>query len=358
LFTGIGWYSNQIMPDFFTPVFILLIFLLLYNTNISFIKMVLYSILIIYSLIVHFSHFLIVFILIILVIGMNYLFSKKLNVMHKQFHPKRLLVIIGLIISAWIILPSINYLIENKFIMSKGSHAFIMAHLVDTGLLEQFLNEKCSTNEFKDCKLCIYKDHLPTGLATFLWESNGPFSKMGEWLESEKEYNKIIYGMLNEPKYVLWNIYKSFVYGCDQLFKNEIGQGLSAYNEGSAPYGQIHWRFHNELNNYLNARQNLWNGITLDLKALNSFNFLLNIISLFSMIFIFFTPLWKKINIMSLNFLLFSIIAIIINGFVTAGLNSPCERFQARVVWLLPFALIIILITNIEIIKKYISSRD
>ena len=227
-----------------------------------------------------------------------------------------------------------------------------MAHLVDAGILEKFLNENCNSKEYKDYKLCNYKDSLPKDLATFLWESNGVFSKTGGWLDSKDEYNKIIHKMLKNPKYLTLNIYKSFTYGCDQLFKNEIGQGLSAYNQGSAPYGQIHWRFHDELNNYLNSRQNLWNGVNLDLKTLNSFNLVLNIVSVFCILIIFFTPLWRQINKMTLKFLIFSLIAIIVNAFVTAGLNSPCERYQARVVWLLPLALLIIIITNIQEIKK------
>jgi hypothetical protein len=265
---------------------------------------------------------------------------------------KRIIVIIGLIISAWIFLPSINYLVEKKFILSKGSHAFLMAHLVDTGILEKFLNENCNSKEYSDCKLCIYKDSLPKDLAAFLWESNGPFSKTGGWLESKNEYNKIIHGVLKNPKYLALNIFKSFTYGCNQIFKNEIGQGLSAYNQGSAPYGQIHWRFRGELNNYLNSRQNLWNGVSLNFKTLNSFNLLLNIVSVFCLLVIFFTSIWRQINIISLKFLIFSLIAIIVNSFITAGLNSPCERFQARVVWLLPFALLIITIVNIQLIKK------
>jgi len=49
--------------------------------------------------------------------------------------------------------------------------------------------------------------------------------------------------------------------------------------------------------------------------------------------------------------------SILINSFVTAGLNSPCERFQARVVWLLPLAIIIILIENYELIIKTIYNK-
>lgn len=352
LFTGIGWYSNQIMPDFFAPVFIIMIFLLLYNPKISIWKFLIYSLLLISSLITHLSHFLIAIVLMIIMIAIEYFMGRKRRLITPALSLKRILIVMGLIISVWIILPCINYLTEKKFIVSTGSHVFLMAHLVDTGLLEKFLQENCAGEEYRDCKLCNYKDSLPKDLSAFLWESNGILSKTGGWTESKDEYDKIINGMLKKPKYLTVNIIKSFTYGCHQLFKNEIGHGLGPYTEGSAPYGQIKWRFHDELNNYLNCRQNHWNGVYLNFKTLNVFNLIINILSLFFILFIFFTPLWKQINIISLKFIIFSLIAILVNALVTAGLNSPTERFQARVTWLLPLALLIIIITDMHQIKE------
>ncbi len=355
--TGIGWYSNQIMPDLFTPISILILFLLFYSPGIRLPKLSIYSLLFILSLTVHFTHLLIVILVTIAIIIVEYVLKKKNFFPVQYFKKRRILLVLGLIISAWILVPTINYLVEKKFNVSKGSHVFLMAHLADTGILEKFLQENCTRDEYKECKLCYYKDSIPHDLATFLWENNGVFSKTGGWNESEVEYNKIINGTLKKPGYLILNIYKSFSYGIIQLFRNEIGQGLTAYNEGSAPYGQIDWRFHNERNNYLNARQNLWNGSMLDLKTLNLFNLLLNMISLLSLVYLFSTPLLRQINSLSLHLLIFCLIAIIINAFVTAGLNAPCERFQARIVWLLPFAILIISITNWEVVKKQLTNK-
>jgi hypothetical protein len=357
-FTGIGWYSNQIMPDLFTPISLLILFLLFYAPDIRLPKLSIYSSLFILSLTVHFTHLIIVILVTIVLLIIEYILKKKNFFPVQYFRKGRIILVLGLIISAWILVPTVNYLVEKKFNLSKGSHAFLMAHLADTGVLEKFLQENCNNDKYKDCKLCNYKDSIPKDLATFLWETNGVFSKTGGWNESEEEYNKIINGTLKKPRFLILNIYKSFSYGCIQLFRNEIGQGLSAYNEGSPPYGQIHWRFHSELNNYLNARQNLWNGTTLDLKTLNLFNLLLNIVSLLSLVYIFFTPLFRQINHLSLHLLIFSILSIIINAFVTAGLNAPCERFQARVVWLLPFAILIIILTNWEVLKKQMTNKE
>jgi len=354
MFTGIGWYSNQIMPDLFAPLFFMLVFLLLYSPNFGFWKFFIYSVLLIASLIVHFSHILLVIVLIIIIIAIEFPAARKGRFFTPVFPLKRVLIVMGLIISAWIILPSINYLTEKKFIVSTGSNVFLMAHLADTGILEKFLKENCNKEEYRNCSICNYKDSLPTNLSDFMWASNGVLAKTGGWADSKGEYTKIINGMLRNPKYLTMNILKSFTYGCHQLFKNDIGQGLSPNTESSGNAGQIKWRFPYELNNFLNCKQNQWNGVYLNLKTLNAFNLILNILSLFCLLFIFFTSLWRKINTTTLKFLVFSLVAILVNTFITAGLNSPTERFQARVVWLLPLALLIILITEIPRIKTTI----
>jgi hypothetical protein len=351
-FTGIGWYSNQIMPDMFAPLFFLLVFLLLYSPKMSFWKYFAYSVLLIVSLVVHFSHILLVIAITIIVIAIEYPLARKGKPFTPLFPMKRILIVIGLIISAWIILPTINYLTEKKFIVSTGSHVFLMAHLADTGILEKFLKENCDKEEYRNCSICKYKDSIPTNLSDFMWESNGVLAKTGGWADSKEQYDKIVRGMLRDPKYLTMNILKSFTYGCHQLFKNDIGQGLTANTASSGNAGQIKWRFPYELNNFLNCKQNQWNGVYLNFKTINIFNLILNILSLFCLLFIFFTPLWKKINTTTLKFLIYSLIAILVNSFITAGLNSPTERFQARVVWMLPMALLIILFTEMPRIKE------
>ena len=352
VFTGIGWYSNQLMPDFFTPIAVLSIFIILINKKISIPSLITLGITLIYSLITHFSHLMLGTILIIIILIIKLIMKERLTVISFG----KILLTGAIILSGWLILPTINYMIEKEFAISKGSHVFLMAHLVDTGILEKFLKENCNNEEYSDCKLCQYKDSLPVDLATFIWTGN-ILENTGGWIGSEREYNKIISGTLKQPKYLLMNIYRSITYGFIQLTKNEIGQGLSAYNENSSPYYNINVYYYNEMNNYMNSRQNKWDGVNLKLDKLNSANLLLLILSLFAVILILTSPLLRKINSITFFFLLFALAAIVINSFITAGLNSPCERFQARIVWLLPLAVILILAKNRDILFDAFSKK-
>lgn len=353
LFTGIGWYSNQLMPDFFAPLTFLTIFILLKTKNIlSFGNIVLIFILI-FSLITHFSHLLIGTTIITGIAFFKLFISKRL----KRISFQRIFSIAAIVFSGWLILPAVNYIVEKQFILSKGSHVFLMAHLNDTGILKKFLDENSNNEEFSDCKIYNYKDELPVDLASFIWGPQSIVSKTGGWEDSKEEYNKIIYATLKRPKYLFLNFYKSITYGFVQLTRNGIGQGLSAYNEGSAPYGQINWRFNHEINNYLNSKQNKWDGVNLSFKLINFVQLAVIILSLFILILLFTSSVFLHINFSAVFFLIFTLAAIAINAFITAGLNSPCERFQARVIWLLPLALILLIMQNHKLIKNFLSSK-
>jgi hypothetical protein len=351
MFTGIGWYSNQLMPDFFAPLAMLIIFTLIAGENLSFTSKTLLILILIYSLISHLSNLLIGTVLIITILSIRVLLKRKF----RYINFKRTVSVSLVVIAAWIILPGINYIVEKKFILSKGSHVFIMAHLCDTGILKKYLNENCDKPEFKDSKLCQFKDALPDDLASFMWGGD-LLEKTGGWQDSRKEYDMIISATLTQPKYLFLNIYRSITYGMVQLTKNEIGQGLTANNEGSAPYGQILWRFPDELKNYSNSRQNKWNGINMNFEKLNTIHLVILVLSLFVFILLITNPIYMQIDTLTKMFLNFVFLAIIINSFVTAGLNSPCERFQARVVWLLPFSIIILLVKNNKLVFKDFSS--
>jgi len=350
--TGIGWYTNQIMPDFFAPLAIMSLYVLLWRKNILSVSGLFLAVVLIFSLVSHFSHLMIGTVIILVLIILRFSWKKYFGNIGLQ----RLGIVALVVLSSWVILPSINYLVEKKFIFSKSSHVFLMAHLVDTGILEKFLKDKCDDEEYSDLELCKYSDVLPTDLSQFIWKDS-ILARTGGWEGSKEEYNKIIYGTLKDPKFLLLNIWKSTIYGLEELTQNQIGAGLSAYKKGSAPWGQVFWRFHTELNNYLNSRQNSYNGMNLKLEQINRIHSLLLVLSLLFLIYLFATPSLSQMDPVSVSFLLFIILGILVNAFVTGGLNSPYSRFEARVVWLLPMAIMLLLEKNRDFFHNRLISK-
>lgn len=346
-FTGISWYTNQLMPDFFAPILILSIFILLKSSSLQTWKKVLFYSLVLLSCLVHFSHILIGVTLLILLLIRN----RKL-----QIDKKVGVGILCLALSAFLIIPSINYLVEKKFILSKGSHVFLMAHLADNGILDRFLQENCNEPEFMDCTLCDRKDSIPTDLSGFLWTSN-MIEKSGGWEGSREEYTKIIHATLTKPDYLFANIFKSFSAGVQQLFRVEIGQGVSFMGEDSPPYGQIKKHLPKELANFKNSKQNQWQGMALKNHYINLVHKLLLIGSMSIFCFLFFSPVWVSLDKTTKFFVVFILVTIVVNSMVTAGLNAPNERFNARVIWMFPFSMIVLLVVNMKTILNHYKAQ-
>lgn len=329
--TAIGWYSNQLMPDFFTPIIIIGFILILFVKN-SKKNLLVSSIITLFAITTHFSHLLIYTSL--AVVAAIYFLIKKQTQLKKGLYIN--LAIAGI---SWFTIPTINYIVEDNFVSSKGSHVFLMSHLCGTGILEDFLKQKCDTDEYKDCKICEFKDQLPRDPATFIW-STEIVEQCGGWEGSKEEFEKVIAGTLKDPNFLALNIFRSTTYGLAQLTHNKVGEGLTPYIEHSAPYGQIHWRFNNEINDYLMSKQNAWGGQNLRFDLINALQSLLLFICLVVLLIIL--NLRQKIETNLLFILLIILAGIIINSFITAGLNTAYPRYQARVVWLLPLTLILL----------------
>ncbi|GAB4295299.1 MAG: hypothetical protein Kow0068_19960 [Marinilabiliales bacterium] len=138
--TGIGWYSNLLIADFFAPLTILVLYILIIRKKLSFITKTILVLILIYSIITHFSHLLIGTILVIVALSLKVFLKQHL----KHISYSRLIFVSIIVFSGWFILPGINYLAEKKFILSKSTHVFLMAHLNDTGILAKFLRCKVS----------------------------------------------------------------------------------------------------------------------------------------------------------------------------------------------------------------------
>jgi len=355
LLSGIGWYSGQIMPDFFTPIAILSMLLILLSKKGNSGELFAPGSILVLTMICHFSHLLIVVFLLFFVFIATRLLRRSDDSLIVQIPLKRFGLSAVLIGFAWILLPSIHYAIEGKFSISKGSHGFLMAHLADTGILQKFLTENCDKEEYRFLKLCELKDGIPNNNAEYLWNPNGIFEQTGGWEGSKKENTYIINAMLRDPGYLMMNISKASIYATSQLFQYEIGEGLSPYTEGSAPYGQVHWRFKDELNQYLNSRQQRFNGVSLQFERLNHFHLVILILSMFIFLgFFYFSSRGINDELRLVCIIILS--GILANALITGGLVAPYARLQARVNWLFIFAAILILLRHGGDLIRYLKS--
>ncbi|MGL2963342.1 hypothetical protein ACSVH2_05935 [Flavobacterium sp. RSB2_4_14] len=339
-FTGLGWYTSQLMPDIFTMVTLCLIVLLLFRKKYNWYQNIVFSVLLIFSINTHFSNYLIALATIAILFGITrstiFPNAKK----EVSFRLPILVAILGIFIGS-----ITNFSIGNTFKVSQNSHVFLMGKMIDSGVLKSFLDDNCATKKYE---LCDCKDSLPETSRMLLWDSKSPLQKKGDWKDSEASYNQILLDIATSPKHLSLFLFNASCSSITQLFQNEVGSGIVSnwYNDPtSPPYQVISKYFPFELNQYKQSRQNtnLWEQ-NLDLTLINFITFFLLIIAAITILTVFILSKKRHQYTTETQIIISTLlIGIIINAIVTASLANIYDRLQARVSWALIFCLFLLL---------------
>jgi len=206
-------------------------------------------------------------------------------------------------------------------------------HLIECGILEKYLEENCIN---KNYKICNYKDDLG---GFFMWDSDSPLYLTGGWEANKTEYNKIINDIYLSPGYWPLVLQKTIEFSFRQYFMFRTSVEV-AHMKGSAPYGQIEWRYSDSLYDYKMSRQNTTK-YNLDLH-----NSIQGLIILFSMVCLFFIvihrPLLKSLSPELKWLIIIILLHGIISSIVCSNLSTVHPRFHNRIVWLLPLVVVVV----------------
>lgn len=349
-FTGLGWYSSQIMPDIFTVTTVCAIFLLALKNEYKIYKKIIFSLLLIFSVNAHFSNYLIV---VLTILGLFVITRTKFIPQAKQ---ELSFLLPTIIITISIITGSlVNYAVGSTFKMNQGSHVFLMGKMLDSGVLKSFLDDECEGNNYV---LCACRDSLPDTSRELLWNPKSPLYQNGGWEGSQEPFNKIVLDIFTSPKHLALFTYNATLSSVSQLFQNEVGSGLISnwYKDpASPPHDQISKHFQFELNQYKQSRQNgnLWDQ-GLDFTFINYIN---NILLVLSSIFLFFIFTSKsnrnKIDIRIQLIVVTLLLGVLVNAVVTASLANVYDRLQSRISWTIIFCMVLILFSK----KEYLTTK-
>jgi hypothetical protein len=331
---------SQLIPDVFTSVSILCLCLLVFAPQMSIRDLVIVSILFIFALGVHSSHYLIVAILLIIFLIIYAFKSGRRKLMLFPVKIKRLLYAVLLVIFSNVMVSWIHYSHGLRFAVSSYGHVFLMGSLVDMGLVKQYLDENCKDHNYK---FCAYKDNIPW---EFIWDfDKSPLYKTGGWSANRKEYNEIIFNILTTPKYMQRFVARAAEATFWQFFSYDVGD-TPPQCEGTPTFAQMYVHWPENLKLYLASRQS---AKTLDHTSVNFIQkYLMAFILCVSLIVLFLPGFPSKFKWM----IFFIVIALLANAFVCGVFSTVVPRYQSRVIWLLPLPLMIYL-SHVE----YFSSR-
>lgn len=332
-----GWYVGQILPDIFTAILFLALYLYLRadNTRLQsiFLLGVIYT-----AIVVHYSHYMIATVFVGLLLLAAWGYKSWLRPLRKK-----LLQLLALTLFCWLSLFTSNLVGGKGFVSSSSSHVFLMGKLAESGLLKQYLDDACPV---KNYKICAYKDSLPPVAWEFVWDgAHSPVFKTGGWEANRTEYRAILGDIVSKPRYWPVMLYKSLGATLRQVVLCNIDESEELhwikYEKDHPLYQALARYFPYEINGFTYARQNVK---ILNIVFYDEVYVVVLLLSSFACMLLLRGDLKKTAG--RVYFLL--ILYLFVNAFATATFGNVLTRLNSRDIWLLPMANIVFIYASVK----------
>jgi hypothetical protein len=226
----------------------------------------------------------------------------------------------------------------------------MLAKVITDGPGRAYLRESCKSGSHY--AFCDYVDELPTNFDAFLFSSESPLWKVTQRLGIEAtraEASKIVINTLLQ--YPLWQMGQSLINFGDQLI---MFRGIEPSLCPTADSGERlklcldKWQitkvvaqyFPSELNEFMNSLQN---NNRLPFELVYSIDIAVVIFSVVwcaSLSFVWWRPGGRPEPLVS-DLLAVILVGVLSNAALTGMLSAPQDRYQSRVIWLLPFFIVL-----------------
>jgi len=342
LTTSIGYFVCQIKPDFFLPLILLAFYsFLISNGKLTLVDAIL-GIIVMIGLLSHLSHLPITTGLFLATLLLSLLF-RKLRV---DFFLRKYLMILVFLLSAWMITPSINYYYTGSFTLSRVSNIFSVSRLLQAGVFQKYVHDKCEEDsDFLLCKYVTEMDKYKT-YHDFLWD-NKSFLYDHEcatkdrqycWIARNEEFGIIVKDIYSHQKYLKMFTQDAIRMSVKQFFSFNIPE-YASYQYHSYPMNMVQLYLPTDNNFLEDARQNK-ESLTFPIQ-----NIVQLMVVLASLGFIIFKIIWKKGRCFKPKLILlgYMIITLLIGNAMFVGIFvGISDRFQSRLIWLIPLYTLIL----------------
>ena len=325
VFSSLPWITGQILPDVFTPMVLLCIFLLTFvEAELSGAEIFYVGAVTVLAITTHLSHVPIAGGLILLAIVVKFFFWRA------QFHVVKLSLRLGLpICIALALMVGVNWLSSREVTLSRNSNVFLLAKWIDEGPALSYLREACPEVGYAVCRQL--KDLEGKTHDDLKWGNDSPFKKIGTFDELEPEARLIVRATIRKYPYAI--VRQAFIDVGIQLSRFQAGDGLSRQfarmvaKHVGAIFGTAVG------STFLETKQELGQLPVTEFRRLHLIGLGIATGVCFASIFLGRDALPRKLQVL----LSFVVLGIAWNAIVTGALSGPYDRYLARVVWLICF---------------------
>ena len=340
--TPLVWFAGQIMPDAFASVLVLSLFLIVFfSERLSQRQRLAIDAVFILSVLVHYSHLSLAVGLVGAVQVWALTRGGKLLGLRTAWACLAIAVATALVF---------NFARTGGVFLSRVTHIFPMSRLVQEGIVQRLLRERCDKSLYV---LCAYRDDLKPDAGYYLYDANSPINKLGGFVGSREESVRIIIDSLRA--YPVEHLKLAIRAAVSQLYRFRAGDGLGPYGEGTWIDKVVRKRFPREHACFAASRQQqgaLWTDIQplADLYAL-----VVLVCAIASPAVVWLDR--HYVGGATLKLHAFVWVALILNASITGVVSLPNDRYQARVIWLLPLAVMVSLGTLLSRMLKSAQAR-
>ena len=220
-----------------------------------------------------------------------------------------------------------NLALSGKAVLGRGSHAFLMARLIEDGVIERVLDERCADEPYR---LCAFRGELPTAAEDYLWRRDGLLQRTGGFGGSRAESTRLIRAALvDHPGLVLRSAVAAL--GA-QLVRFRTGDGLAPPAPDSWVEVVLTTRLPDAESAYRSARQHR------DALALPIVNGLHEAAAVAAALALSALIVSGRVRRPIVQLAALVGLAFVVNAAITGALSGPHDRYQSRVVWLIVLA--------------------
>ncbi|MEK7858356.1 MAG: hypothetical protein AAB320_04360 [Elusimicrobiota bacterium] len=236
-----------------------------------------------------------------------------------------------LLLTALVAARMVSRALETDEYRPRYTHVWLMARLIDSGLADRLLQERCAE---KNYALCPHKGPpMRTGYSAYFWSSDSPLERIGGWEHSGAATWPVL---IDAGRYFpIANFTSIAANGVRQFFSYATGDGLWGYEAVSFVSRVIHERYPRGAPAFDASRQQ--RGALLgEIAPLSKLHALLAGLALalaaLSLLPLPFAPPSQVKGLLG-----YALVFCVVHALVCAGVLVT-DRFGARVVWLVVFA--------------------
>jgi len=229
---------------------------------------------------------------------------------------------------------------HDRVAVSSGSQVFLLARFVEDGVAKDYLEAHCPETHFA---FCAFVDRMPMSTNDFLWRQNGPVKSLGGVEAVRDEAATIVAGSLREqPLRIAW---LSLGHTLNQLTKLRMDRYVQQFYSGNAQWNdcatEVKDRAPFDYASYIGSRQARYQ---IDMQPIFWLQRPFIVVSAVLLLVLLCTSAALRADRRFCELLWLAVSALLANAFICGALSGPDDRYESRMIWLVPLLLCLALL--------------